>query len=256
MGPSGAAIASNRHDVAVQRLADQVVVHLADRLHPDPDEPRGAPVSLEAFCAALLDGDDTLALSMVRQGSAAELSLRRAYFDILAPASHRLGEMWENDEIGFLQLSMATGRIFSIMRVLRREVLGRAQPARPGALALFAAVPGEEHTMAVTMAADLFREAGWHVDLRAGAGEATILADAERTDYPVIGLSASHPGSAAALVSCVRGLRRVSPSSRIVLAGHAVEVMPGLGKLAGVDAAMADFDAVLAVCEDFVAQEE
>jgi MerR family transcriptional regulator, light-induced transcriptional regulator len=241
----------DRHDTAVQRLADQVVLRLADRLHPEPGHLRDL-VTLNAFVAALLDGDDTLSLTMARAVMDGQASRKTVYFGTLAPAALRLGDMWERDEISFLQLSMASGRIFSILRTLRRELAGRASPLRGGALALFGSVPGEEHTLGVTMAADLFREAGWQVDLRAGVTHDILIAAAESSPYAVIGLSAGHPSSVPALTRLVGALRQAAPLARILLAGHVVDMMPGLGRISGVDLATTDFDTMLAAAEGYL----
>lgn len=242
-----------RHDTAVQLLADQVMHRLADRLHPEVPAPKRVPVAIDALLAALLDGDDTLATAMVRQSHDGDTSLRHAYFDTLGPIARRLGLMWEADEISFLTHSLAMGRVFSIMRALRREAAGRTHNQRMGRNALFATAPGVEHTLGVSMAVDLFRERGWQVDLRIGGGHDTLAADAARSDYQVIGLSAGHENAVPSLMRLIPALRAACPKAKIVLSGQIVGAMPGIKERVGVDAALTGFDELFELFESYVA---
>jgi hypothetical protein len=106
--------------------------------------------------------------------------------------------------------------------------------------------------MGLTMAADLFREMGWQVDLRAGSSYDNLIAEAEATPFPVIGLSAGHPWSVPALTRTVVGLRAAAPASRIVLSGNILRSQPEIGELLAVDFASTDFDALLAQCETYL----
>jgi methanogenic corrinoid protein MtbC1 len=86
--------------------------------------------------------------------------------DHLAPAARCLGEWWETDRLPFTDVTMATARIQSM---LRRMPTGRGHIAAfAGNGAVFCAVPGEQHTLGVMMAADLFRRNGWDVGLLLG----------------------------------------------------------------------------------------
>ncbi len=96
------------------------------------------------------------------------------------------------------------------------------------------------------------RQAGTWI-LRVSAGQDQLVQDCARGGYAVIGLSAGHSGTVPALVALIGALRQAAPASRIVLSGHALDTMPGLARLAGADAASADFDQLLDICEAYVA---
>jgi len=228
-------------DRAVQLLADEVVVRLASRLHPDVEPARIAEgVPIDDFCRALISSDAEAAMKMVRQERLEGLSIETIYIGTLAVAARRLGDWWAEDRVSFLQMSIAAGRIFEIMRHLRQMIPAPRHVIAPERHALFATVPGELHTLGVTMAADLFRNRGWDVDLRVGYEHEELMAAVSDRSYRVIGLSAGGAGSVVALARCVVALRITHPASRIFISGGVVTEVPGISALIGADGVAAD----------------
>lgn len=189
---------------------------------------------------------------MLRAAHQSDTSLRGAYYGSLAPALRMLGEMWESDELSFLDMSMASGRIFAIMRGFQRDGFRPMNTATPERLALLATIPGEEHTMGITMAADLMREAGWVVDLRVDVTKDVLIADAGRLPYAVIALSGARALVEANLAGLIVALRRGTPGARVMLCGQMLNLMPGIGPRVGADGAETDFDAAMALMESYV----
>ncbi len=221
--------------VAVQMLADEVVVQLARRLKPaDAQVVAELSVSVDAFCAVLLSDDSQAALAVIRQERQNGVPLETVYISILAAAARRLGEMWETDELSFLQISVAAGRIFEIMRYLRHQIAPPTQLA-PVKLALFATVPGELHTLGVTMAADLFRNRGWDIDLRTSFDHEDLVRSISERPYRIIGLSAGDPSSLLPLARLVVALRITHPQAHIFVGGNIVANIPDLNALIGAD---------------------
>ena len=241
-----------RHEAALHRLADQVVNKLADRLHPDAVPGAIVHVDTDDLVRCLLAGDETAAREMVLETHRADASLRPAYFHSLAPALRQMGDMWDNDEVSFLQVSMAAGWILAIMRAMRRELRFRVPSPRAGHVALFANDPGEDHVIGVTMAADLFREQGWQIDMCAWSSTEQLVELAKRGDYPVIALSVGRRIEPAPLAALVTALRATTPGVRVLIAGKLVALEPEIGLQVRADAAETDFDRALACCKGFV----
>jgi hypothetical protein len=78
---------------------------------------------------------------------------------------------------------------------------------------VFCAVPGEQHTLGVMMAADLFRRNCWDVGLLLGLEHSEILDRLERDDRDVIGLSCSGDHSVNALERLMIALRKRRPDA-------------------------------------------
>jgi methanogenic corrinoid protein MtbC1 len=238
-------------DRAVQLLADEVMTRLAGRLHPeDGPAPIAEEVAIDDFCQALIDDDAEVALGMVRRERRDGVPLETIYLGTLAGAAARLGQWWDEDRVSFLQMSMAAGRIFEIMRHLRQTIPEPRNEIAPERRALFATMPGDQHTMGVTMAADLFRNRGWDIDLRVGFDHDALMAAVAGRDYRVIGLSANNVEAVTPLARAVVAFRITHPGARIIVSGSLVAQMPGIGLLVGADGAAGDWAETLRVVTD------
>ncbi|WP_439137068.1 cobalamin B12-binding domain-containing protein [Roseicyclus sp.] len=206
-----------------------------------------------AMAFALCDPDDCAAQFLVDDLLEAGISVEDLCHDHLAPAARRLGTLWDRDRIPFTDVALATARIQSI---LRRLPGSRANlHDKRGLGAIFAAVPGEMHTLGVMMAADLFRRGGWDISLLVGLTHDELLARLTRDDRPVIGLSCSGEHSFGALRRLLAALGNARPDAQFLVSGQIiadpariaalpVPVMV-VGDLDSAEAEMARLDAVL-----------
>ncbi|MCU4654106.1 cobalamin-dependent protein [Roseibacterium sp. SDUM158016] len=187
-----------------------------------------------ALAVALCDDETDVADLMVADLIDAGVPVEEICLEHLAPAARCLGEWWENDRVPFTEVTMATSRIQSLLRRMPKG--GIAVRAFGAKAAVFCAVPGEQHTLGVMMAADLFRRNGWDVGLLLGLEHAEILARLERDDRCVIGLSCSGDHSFAALQRLMQALREVRPGARIILSGQIAGDPAALSRLPEPDA--------------------
>lgn len=189
---------------------------------------------LLALCNALLSPDESAAAQIVAEMRADGVSVDEIYLKRLAYAANRLGDMWVRDEISFSQVTVATGRILAIMRSLRHLF----HPAVPvhDKTAIFASVPGEDHTLGVHMAADIFRKNGWDISLKTGLDHDELVATIEKTPTAIVGLSISGEHSIDALSRLVVALHICCPYAMIVVNGSNVDDVRPVLSLMGVDA--------------------
>jgi MerR family transcriptional regulator, light-induced transcriptional regulator len=230
-------------DRAVQLLADEVVVRLASRLNPGlPPERFAEAVPIDDFCRALISHDAEAALRMIRRDRLEGMAIETIYVGTLAVAAARLGDWWNEDRVSFLEMSVAAGRIFEIMRHLRKTIPVPRHVIGPERQALFATVPGDQHTMGVTMAADLFRNRGWEIDLRVGYEHEELMEALADRVYRVIGLSVGGVPGILPLARCVVALRITHPGARIFVSGALVHDMPEISALVGADGVAVDWE--------------
>jgi methanogenic corrinoid protein MtbC1 len=194
-----------------------------------------------ALATALCDDKTDLADLMVEDLIDAGLEVEEVCLGHLAPAARCLGEWWETDRLPFTDVAMATARIQSM---LRRMPMGRGYLCGPsdGNGAVFCAVPGEQHTLGVMMAADLFRRHGWDVGLLLGLEHTEILDRLERDDRDVIGLSCSGAHSVNALERLMIALRKQRSEARIILSGQIATDDDALSRLPTPDAVVASME--------------
>lgn len=225
---------------AIHALAREVLHRVArgaatmarpDRL-PTDDE-------LEAFCDDLTRlGEDGASARTIAHAQQEGASLDCVYLGWLAPAARRIGERWEADETSLISTTIAAGRIYAILRGLRQaftrpETIGQRH-------ALFASTPGETHTLGVTMAADMFRQRGWSIDLALERTHDELVESLRDSNHAIIGLSASRADMTAQLARLVLALHICKPWAKILVCGRIAELDPEIANVVGADGAAAD----------------
>lgn len=228
---------------ALRLLANEVITRLASRFAVQPERPAPSDDSLEALGDALISDDPHAGLSFVNDLRRHDVPRDVIYLGYLAGAARRLGERWDRDEIPFTSVSIAAGRLYIIMRALRPTFLTEA--THDVGYALFAATPGEVHTLGVTMAADMFRERGWDIDLETDLSHDELVEKASTGAYPIIGLSASHERMVVPLTRLIASLRVISPASSIMVSGELTAKMPDLASIVDADSIVSDATAAI-----------
>jgi methanogenic corrinoid protein MtbC1 len=175
----------------------------------------------DRFGVALLAGDAQAAEHVAQE--ALELSIGEAllYDLVVGPAMHRIGQLWAAGEIGVAHEHLAT-QITTRVLVLAHE-LADLRSGRAKHVAMFAAVEGEQHVVALDMAAKLLESAGYDV-LTLGADVPTdalptIVADFEPA---VFGLSATMPDNRDRLRAAVKALTGAGAGLGLIVGGSSV----------------------------------
>jgi methanogenic corrinoid protein MtbC1 len=248
---------------AVQALASEVLARLASKPVPRADgnsAPRqeipldaGMEQRIETLTQALLSMDDHEATEIVMEAHADGASVDVLYLGLLAGAARRLGHWWQDDRIASVEVVIGAGRIYAIMRGLRR-LFGPGPSRGDGFRAAFGSVPGETHNLGVAMAADLMTLRGWEIDLRAGLDHDTLVAELGHGRYPIIGLSASTGRMLFPLARLIVALRVTNPGAWILVSGPVVDLEPDVVQLVDADAAARDFTEAEALMEVHVAE--
>ncbi len=173
---------------------------------------------LSEFCDALLHPAPESALEFVANLQAQGISRQTLRFGLIAGAARLLGERWDRDEVNFMDVTVATGHLYAVMRAVSADLGTRRTPIRPERRALFASVPGETHTLGVTLAADAFRDAGWEIELKLAESHDSLVQHADQGRPLVIGLSLSTKAHLPDLIRLVLALRIVAPSAIVGVA--------------------------------------
>lgn len=226
---------------SVRDLADVVVRRIAavGRDRPQFEVIDTDTKSLAAFCAVLVQPTADAALRFLQNQRADGITRQEVVFGYIAGASRLLGERWDRDEVTFMDVALATGHLYALMRATRSERSPRER-ATPHRSALFASVPGEIHNIGITIAADTFREAGWTIDLQLGRTEDHLLNHVTQTRPTIIGLSLSTKERIADLIRLVVALRIINPSAIIGVAPAMDTTDAEIGKVVDIDVVFRD----------------
>ena len=176
---------------------------------------------VEQLCAALIDDDEGAAARMVFALNATRIKPEVVYLDYLAAAAERLEEWWEEDRASFWQITVATCRLLAIIRSMSH--LFEPLALQKEKSAIFAGVPGEQHTIGLRMASDIFRKDGWNILLLIGLSHDELVDRIASTNVRVIGLSMTGRTSLDVLSKLMISIHVCKPYTPVFLNGHGVK---------------------------------
>ncbi|MBN8549063.1 MAG: cobalamin-dependent protein [Deltaproteobacteria bacterium] len=146
-------------------------------------------------------------------------SAKEIYLQVLVPTLQSLGTAWAKGEISIAQEHVATEAISSELSALRCTL---AEAPANGHSALFAALPGDLHTLGPRMVADFFIMDGWKVSFLGNNTPASeIVSFAREHRVEVVGISVSSATHLKEVGELIAKLRRLPHAPKILLGGRA-----------------------------------
>lgn len=228
-----------------QRLAQAIETTIVPRLllaRPVASIAAGtSPIDVTTLAALALQSEDAAA-DFVQERHAAGLPLEAIYTDLLAPAVRQLGEAWDADTADFTEVAIGTFRLQRLLRHLATDYRPQAHRCDPRRTILLAPAPGEKHVFAVALLAEVFRHAGWLVEVPLDATADDLARLVAREHFSVLGLSVSGDDRMEGLAKTIRTLRRASVHRAlgIMVGGPVFNAHPDYVTLVGADAMAVD----------------
>jgi methanogenic corrinoid protein MtbC1 len=171
---------------------------------------------LEALRAADASGAYRVATEALGQG----MTTPELYQRVIAPAMHRIGELWERGAITVADEHLATALTNRILAALRPPP-GKAALPRRGR-ALLAAVEGEQHALGLRMAADLLEDAGYDaIYLGADVPTGALLQAVESLAPDLVAVAATMTTLAPRLATVAAELKGAHPDLGVLVGGQA-----------------------------------
>ncbi len=241
-------------------IRDHVVRRVVMNHQHDGGAPHAAPaeppsregIYFKTLLGALLERDSTYFQAMLDQLEAEEAPLIAICQTLVMPISAELGQMWLDDRETFATISLASARLQMLVNHIAVSH-SRNVPSDARRKILFARMPGDNHTLGLTVIAGCFTEEGWVVDGGADleAGRAT-LDMIGAGDYAVFGISVGSTArldDVAAIISKSDGLRR-QKKFKIGVGGPAVGGRANAFLDIGADFAACDAREALSLAEE------
>lgn len=190
--------------------------------------------------AIIVDGVDTCA-DFIEKLRETGVSRHSVYLGLFAPVARHLGELWDSDDLNFVDVTIAMSRLHSLLDRLSGEAGGEFLDQKH--TIILAAAAGDQHALGLSVVTEFFRMAGWHV-----AGGATLDSGPELASmvgeswFGVVGLSASTEDKAQLLKADITELRRASRNRRIavLVGGHGFDSHPEISREIGADSLAMD----------------
>ncbi len=225
-------------------LAARVVARLVDRDGPAPAVLREDLVLrfMEAVVAPGSGGVEGMLADIQRAGVT-----RIAFADRYTPEiARRLGKAWEDDTMGFSDVSIGTARLQAILREIGRGWAADQEPGpgRPGAAVLLIIPAEEQHTLGGMVLAGMLRRRGVSVALRIAPTLAELRNLFAATAFDGIMVSV---GQASGVEPCrvlVAALKNLSPAP-VAVGGAVLGIVQDVRERTGADVAVNDLAQVI-----------
>lgn len=229
-------------DLRYAKLSRIIAEHVLPRLsllHAGaPAAPHGANIT--ALAELLLGPQHGDAASFVLRLRDGGLSLDDLHTDLLEPTARHLGELWEQDKIDFVDVTLGVSRLQRLVHAF--EGLGEIAAYDGKRRVLLACAPGEQHRFGSSIVQKFLRAAGWHV----------WTCDSERMDdaaditasewFGVVGFSVNSDIHVSQLTAAIARVRAMSlnRSVGIMVGGSAIARNPHLVEKLGADGTAAN----------------
>jgi methanogenic corrinoid protein MtbC1 len=240
----------NALDTAFGRESAQGASDQPDVVSPD-EALRFAELPLSTDVSVLLEEVDLL----LSRG----VSVDAIYVDLMAPAARRLGELWEQDQCDFIDVTMGLWRLQEVLHELSARSPKRPNLLQPGAKkALFMPMPGDQHFMGPQVLEEVFAGEGWDTAIMIKPLRKQVLALLSRESFDLVALTLSRDCPTAAIRNIIKAIRSVSRNEHvtILVGGHMINQNPAIVSEVGADGTGADARAALEVAERLVQSAE
>ena len=175
----------------------------------------------QEFLGAIVAGDARMAELVALEAVSEGLPLASLYVDVITPALHEVGRLWQRGELTIADEHLATSLVAGVMGMVGRSAT--QLPRRTRERVLLAAVENEGHVVGLRMLQDLFEGAGFDVRYLGAAVPLQALQDIVARLHPrVVGLSASVGAPAWATQRAVELIAAHHPDIALLVGGSGV----------------------------------
>jgi methanogenic corrinoid protein MtbC1 len=147
--------------------------------------------AVEDLTKLVLQEDARISVDYVKKMHGSGTALEDIYLLLLTPVARKLGEMWEEDESSFTEVTIALWRIKQLMYDLSPIFQQYAEQGKTGSSIMLVPLPGSQHNLGLFMVSEFFAKAGWRIWGELAASEEEIVAMAANEWFDIVGLSAS-----------------------------------------------------------------
>lgn len=170
---------------------------------------------VEAFAPLSLQVEADMLLAHVEMILRRGVSVDTLLVDLLAPAARLLGEYWEEDRCDFVDVTMGLWRLQEIVHELSARLPADHRGVASGRRALFASMPGDQHSFGTVVIDELFLREGWMTDRLSEVTTADLVDRVRGEWFDLVGLTISCDCHIAPLPSIIAALRHGSRNPRI-----------------------------------------
>ncbi|MEM6681037.1 MAG: cobalamin-dependent protein [Pseudomonadota bacterium] len=194
--------------------------------------------AFDAFITCVLEGTYDACCALVKAHLESGTSLRNLCMGLFTVAAETLGELWEDDQISFPEVTIALGRLHKLVHQFSTASGTLKSPVLRHHI-LLASASGEQHAFGLLLVSKIFEMEGWIVtggpDTYTGVDVRALVNEGW---FDIVGLSASSPDLARALKPEIKRIRAASlnPDVCIMVGGTGFAEDADLAQAIGADA--------------------
>jgi methanogenic corrinoid protein MtbC1 len=237
---------SQRQTVVLEKIIENSIVPrllLASRSKNHPlVESHGTskPITTEQiseFAELVIRQDVKAAFTYFEELRTRGVAVERLFQELLVPVAKRLGELWDEDINDFMDVTRGASHLQMIIKEYSSAFQQEAQRALSDRRVLLTTMPGEMHTIGISIIGEHFRRAGWHVWGGPSRTIEDILELVEAEWFDVVGLSMSRMTAPEDIASDIGKIRRASKNKGIIVqvGGAPFSQTPDLAASVGAD---------------------
>ena len=192
-----------------------------------------------AFADLAVNTDVKSSLKFIESLIDKDVSVESIYLDLISPAAKYLGDMWVEDRVDFSRVSLGAS-------CMQRSLIGLGQryESKHDFTAqrsmLISAMPGDQHMLGPSIAAEFLRRYGWHAKFIMPNSPDDITNELRQSKFDILGLSLSCDDYLADLEPLITHVRSSAGDVGILAGGRAVTADPGFVRSAGSDVVALD----------------
>ena len=198
--------------------------------------------------AALTARDSHHARAVVEQALEAGADPRAVVLEVLSPALHALGELWDHGQLSVADEHYATGVTEGVLALTAARM---RRPPAGGRLAIVASPPGEHHGIPARIIGDFLEAEGWEVIVAGADVPARDLIELVGDEQPdLVCLSTTMPHNIEATFELLGALSTLEPRPLLACGGQAWDGGSRIADAIGADLVTADLDELVRTVRD------
>ncbi len=201
----------------------------------------------QRYLERLLAPDARGARQLIDEALTAGVTASDLYLEVIAPAMHEVGRLWETSQVTVAQEHLATQITQVVIAGLGLHVYAGA-PVGAGRVAVVCSSPGELHALGGQMVADFLEAQGWaSLNLGPNTPAHELVRLVREREAEVVALSTALSGHLLPVTRVCQLLRQLPRPPFIVAGGRAYGGDPGRALAVGADAFAEDPEQLLSL---------
>ena len=176
---------------------------------------------LDIFCNAILSRDDEFQTQFINDLCHKLRSTSPILEQFIPEVAGKLGQMWKDDRISFLDVSFGVDRLQKLVRIYEKKYLGPLYHDYKGPPVLLILPESETHSLGIITASIIMKKNGVNPFLALGYSQRKLLDLINSIEFQLFGLSASCSNSLGECLKIGKKLKKIiDPSIPLVLGSN------------------------------------